>query len=69
MIKVRLNLLFQTAAFCIKVKRGREVTILFEFICEMEMVVGLQDWCKKDKEFLYKNKKPTSLKWVFDEGY
>jgi hypothetical protein len=35
----------------------------------MEIVVGLQDWCKKDEEILYKNKKPTSLKWVFDEGY
>ena len=34
----------------------------------MEIVVGLQDWCKKDEEILYKNKKPTSLKWVFDES-
>ena len=68
MIKGRLNLLFQTA-FCIKVKRGREVTILFSLYVKWRVVVGLQDWCKKDKEFLYKNKKPTSLKWVFDEGY
>ena len=23
---------------------------------------------KKDEEILYKNKKPTSLKWVFEES-
>ena len=57
MIKGRLNLLFQTA-FCIKVKRGREVTILFKFICEMEMVVGLQDCVRKTRSFCIKTKNP-----------
>jgi len=38
--------------------------ILFKFMREMGIVISLQDCVRKTK-----NKKPTSLKWVFDEGY
>ena len=41
--------------------------ILFKFMREMGIVIGLQD-CVEDEEILYKNKKPTSLKWVFKES-
>ncbi len=44
--------------------------ILFKFMREVSIVISLQDCVRKTrKEFLYKNKKPTSLKWVFDEDY
>jgi len=56
-IKAVLIFLFQRA-FCIKVKRGREVTILFKFICEMVMVVGLQDCARKTRSFCIKTKNP-----------
>ena len=57
MIKGRLNLLFQTA-FCIKVKRGREVTILFKFVREMCIVISLQDCVRKTRSFCIKTKNP-----------
>lgn len=57
MIKGRLNLLFQTA-FCIKVKRGREVTILFKFMHEMGFMVGLQDCVRKTRRSCIKTKNP-----------
>lgn len=43
--------------------------ILFKFMREMGIVIGLQDCVRMTRSFCIKTKKPTSLKWVFDEGF
>lgn len=43
--------------------------ILFKFMREVFIVISLQDCVRKTRSFCIKNKKPTSLKWVFDEGF
>ena len=57
MIKGRLNLLFQTA-FCIKVKRSKGIMILFKFMREKCIVIGLQDCVRKMRRSCIKTKNP-----------
>lgn len=42
--------------------------ILFKFICEMEMVVGLQDCVRKARRYCIKTK-THFIEVGFDEGY